>query len=53
MELVVKAHFGDYKIGDRITDQAKVASVLESHPHAVVKVADRDPPSAPAQKPTP
>lgn len=37
--LVVTGAFGDYQIGDQITDQATVAQVVQTHPERVVKVA--------------
>lgn len=48
-QLVVTHPFGEYAIGDRITDAETIAKVTESHPsHVVRTVADDTPPAAPA-----
>ncbi len=38
MHLTVIYPFADYKVGDLITDQAVIATVLESNPSSVVRV---------------
>lgn len=39
LHLTVIVPFGDYARGERITDPATVAAILETHPHHVVKHA--------------
>lgn len=48
-ELVVTRPFGDYAVGQRITDPETVADVLAEHHASVVKVAAQPQP-APAKK---
>lgn len=42
IELVVTHQFGDFKRGDRLTDQEVIKKVLSENPHSVVKVAKAD-----------
>ena len=44
--LTVVKPFGDYARGDRITDPAEVAAVLESHPSHVVPHAPIETPAS-------
>lgn len=38
-DLIVTTAFGEYGVGDRITDAAIIKKVLEEYPHSVVKTA--------------
>lgn len=43
IELVVTIPFGDYKVGERITDKAEIDKALETNAAHVVKVAPEKP----------
>lgn len=48
-KLVVTQAFGDYRVGDEITDEEKIIAVVRDHPHAAVAV-NYEPEPAPAPK---
>lgn len=45
MKLVVTHAFGQYQVGQEITDAKEIEAVLESNPGSVVKVASEAPPA--------
>lgn len=51
--LIVTQAFGDYAVGDRITDEDAVADATENHAGQVVRVAGDDPEAPAAEAETP